>query len=97
MEKDPSPGATDPLDSHSDINALAAQCNEAARYPRNIPLSGHQDYAIDLKYRQLNEQVPRLFCKEEEEAKLDFFEFKEGGKGQFCSALFSLSSARSSL
>ena len=84
-----SPSATGPLDSDSapglvdsyeSLNALAAQCNDAASYPRNVPLSGHQEYAIALKYRQLNEQAPRLFCGEKK-AQLDFFEFNEGGQG----------------
>ena len=85
LDSDSAPLDSDsaPLDSNSAMNALAAQCNDAVSYPRNIPLSGHQEYAIDLKYKQLNEQVPRLFCSEEK-AKLDFFEFNEGGKGEFC-------------
>lgn len=63
------------------MDALQTQCEDANNYPRNIPLFGHSRCIIELKYRQLVDQEPRLFCKDEK-AKLDFLEFSSEGKGQ---------------
>ena len=67
------------------LQALQAQLRDAKNYPQNMLLSGYPKYMVDLRYRQLNDQIPRLFCKEER-ARLDFLEFSQGGKGELTSA-----------
>ena len=63
----------------SQMEGLRSQCNNAEKYPLNMPLSGHPKYAIDLKYKQLNDQTSRLF--REDKPRLEFLEFSEGGRG----------------
>ena len=74
------PKSAKPIPDSDGVATLRAQCRAAKDYPKNIAEQGYATYQVNLKYGQLREQSPRIFCREDR-ATIVFHEFSKSGKG----------------
>ncbi|KAL9129565.1 MAG: hypothetical protein Q9217_002021 [Psora testacea] len=62
------------------MDSLAASCNDALNYPKNLLKPSVHEFTLDTFYDRLNAQEPRLF-HHEKKAAVDVLEFADGGNG----------------